>query len=440
MTMPGENFTGIVVQSPSLFDRTATVTSTLLQLQTITSSPLVAELPTATGMVLPDRAAYDRLAHFPEELYDLRPESHLVRFMKILLGEAGVGQLRKRYLLAQLEQAMDSTHFYDLDRFYGSLFGARRGMFGALPIDPMADVATPDGWDEIGRKDAYFRERVIKLARAITLGGTPMGMQALAEALTGVECDVYEVWRILDSQGSAGVGRTYLQVNTDFGTYGGLKGKTWGQISGSIAVGNLAVNARNEFMIRPKKVYNTSDPDDARERAEDLWGVQRVVSVLKPARTLASVDDTGLAVHQEVPIASVAADSEYWEVVPCVLPREGLSEVYKLLYTAYDPRAKPTGIERVIPRPPFSASQGQQWSYANEVASVQSFTSAPNGSGGPTMPDFDTVTFYDGKKIAYRPEYGVIDPRQALLAQSGGDGALLSHAYSGSRKVVPTHG
>src|SRR5690242_8459212 len=187
----GENFTGIVTQSPSLFDQQATVSTTLLQLQTVISNPMVAGLPTATGMILPDVATYDRLAHFPEDLYDLRPESHLVRFLKALLGEGGVGQLRKRYLLAQLEQSLDSTHFYDLDRFYGALFGARRGVLGALPIDPMQDVATPDGWDEIYALDAVFRDRVIKLAKAITLGGTPMGMQALAEALTGVECDVY---------------------------------------------------------------------------------------------------------------------------------------------------------------------------------------------------------------------------------------------------------
>src|SRR5690606_25699217 len=97
-----ENFTGLVVQSPSTSDQQATVATSLLQLQTVTSSPLAVELPTATGMVLPDVATYDRLAHFPEDLYDLRPTSHLMRLMKALLGEGGVGQLRKRYLLCQL--------------------------------------------------------------------------------------------------------------------------------------------------------------------------------------------------------------------------------------------------------------------------------------------------------------------------------------------------
>lgn len=438
--MPSENFTGIVTQSPSLFDQGSTLATTLLQLQTITSNPLVSELPTATGMTLPDLAAYDRLSHFPEDYYDLRPESHLVRFMKTLLGESGVGSLRKRFLLAQLEQTLSSTHFYDLDKFYGALFGARRGVLGALPMDPMTDVATPDGWDEIARVDSIFRERIIKLAKAITLGGTPMGMQALAEALTGVECDVYEVWAILEAQGSVGGGRTYGAVHTNFSTYRDAGARSWGQISGTIEVGNLGTNARNEFVIRPKKIYNVSDPVDARLRAEDLYGVQRVINVLKPAHTLASVDDRGLAVHQLVPIASVSADSEFWEVIACVKPREELKDIYDLFDSCYDAPRNPVRIEQVTPVPPFNACHGQQWSYACEVTSVSSFIGNLNDFDTSANQDFDSVTFYDGQTLFYRPECAIIDPRQALISQTTGEGSISTHPYSGARKIIDTHG
>lgn len=436
-----ENFTGIVVQSPSIFDQQATVATSLLQLQTVTSSPLAVELPTATGMVLPDVATYDRLAHFPEDLYDLRPTSHLMRLMKALLGEGGVGQLRKRYLLCQLEQALDGTHFYDLDRFYGSLFGARRGVLGALPVDPMEEVCTPDGWDEIAQYDAIFRERIIKLAKAITLGGTPMGMQALAEALTGVECDLYEVWSILDSHGEAGIARSYNEVETDFSSYEAMGAYTWAQISNAFQAGNLGLDTRNEFVVRPKTTYDVSDPDSARKRAEDLYGIARVINVLKPAFTLATVDDRGVAVHDEAPIAGVWADSEFWEVVARVIPQDEQDPIYRLLYTAYDKRANPKGIEKVIPRPPFSSSQGQQWSYVNEVTKVESYN-ASTYDGGPERgkTNYDRVKFYDGSTISYRPEYALIDPRQALVSQTAGDGSIVSHPYSGARRVVPTHG
>ena len=435
-----ENYSGIMVQSPSLFDQGSPLPTSLLQLQTSTTTPLAAEMTSATGMVLPDLASYDRLAHFPEDLYDLRPESHLVRFLKALLGESGVGMLRKRYLLAQFEQALESTHFYDLDRFYGALFGARRGLFGALPVDPMAGMATPDGWDQIADYDARFRERIIKLSKAITLGGTPMGMQALAEALTGVECDIYEMWQVLDTQGPSGTLRTYAQVTSTYGTYAAMKGLSWGRIAGTTFFGNLGMDARNEFVVRPKKVYDTSVPEQAVQRAEDLYGIQRVVETLKPAFSIASIDDRGLAVHSEAAIGSVSADSEFWEVITCVIPQEGLDDLYRMLFECYDPNSGIDQNGHVVPRPPFSSSQGCQWSCAGDVASVKSFTTELGNHEHQQNVNYDTVTYYDGTSIAYRPEYAVIDPREAMLAQSAGEGGIVSHPYSGERKVVTTHG
>lgn len=440
----GENFTGILNQSTSLFDIPSTNTATLLQLQTVTSQPFVGELSSASGVLLADVASYDRLTSFPSDLYDLRPASHLVRLMKALLGDGGVGQLRKRYALSQFQSSLASTHFYDLDKFYGALFGAKRSVLTQLPLDPTTEVATPDGWDDVHAMDAIFRERVIKLAKAITLGATPMGMQALAEALTGVECDIYEVWQQLDTAAAPGGANTYATVASSYANYGAMKLYTWGQISGVVSFGKLAINARNEFVVRPKTVYNPTDANDAVKHAEDLYGILRVINVLKPAQTLASVDDTGLAVHQKVPIRAVAADSEYWEVTSSVIPQPGLEDTYHVTYQAYDNRAKPTQIQAAVPRPPFSASQGQEWSYVTEVTSVKGYVKhhGPDlpTSSAPAPNTFDTVRFFDNKTIAYRPEYATIDPRQAQAAQAAGDGSLASHAYSGPRKVVPTHG
>jgi hypothetical protein len=439
----GENFTGILNQSTSLFDIPSTNTATLLQLQTIASQPFVGELSSTTGVLLPDVAAYDRLSSFPDDLYDLRNSSHLVRFLKALLGEGGVGQLRKRYAMAQFEGSLTGTHFYDLDRFYGALFGARRSVFTQLPLDPTTEVATPDGWDDVHAMDAIFRERIIKLAKAITLGATPMGMQALAEALTGVECDIYEVWRQLDTAATPGGANTYANVASTYSSYGVMKPYTWGQVSGVVSFGKLAINARNEFVVRPKTVYDPTDPVSAVKHAEDVYGVLRVINTLKPVQTLASVDDTGLAVHQKVPIRSVAADSEYWEVAASVIPKPGLEDTYHVVYQAYDNRAKPTQIQGTIPRPPFNSSQGQEWSYVGEVTSVRGYVKPHNEelAANPKLPNsFDTIRFFDNKTISYRPENATLDPRQAQAAQAAGDGSLASHPYSGPRKVVPTHG
>lgn len=440
----GENFTGILNQSTSLFDIPSTNTATLLQLQTISSQPFVGELSSTTGALLPDVAPYDRLSNFPEDLYDLRNSSHLVRLIKTLLGDGGVGQLRKRYALAQFESSLTGTHFYDLDRFYGALFGARRSVLTQLPIDPTTEVATPDGWDDVHAMDTIFRERIIKLAKAITLGCTPMGMQALAEALTGVECDIYEVWRQLDTAATPGGANTYATVASTYANYGAMKTVTWGQASGVVSFGKLAINARSEFTIRPKTVYDPSDPVSAVKHAEDLYGILRVINTLKPAQTLATVDDTGLAVHQKVAIRAVAADSEYWEVASSVIPKPGLEDTYHVAYQAYDNRAKPTQIQAAVPRPPFTSSQGQEWSYVGEVTSVKGYVKPHNPelptSSAPAPNIFDTIRYFDNKTISYKPEYATLDPRQAQAAQAAGDGSLTAHPYSGPRKVIPTHG
>jgi hypothetical protein len=436
-----ENLTGIVNQSTSLFDVPSTKAGTLLGLQTVATTPFVTELPTTTGMVLPDVAFYKRLQHFPEDLYDLRPASHLVRFIAALLGDGGVGQLRKRYSMSQFERSLSSTHFYDLDRFYGALFGARRGAFGALPVDPTTSVATPDGWDEIHDLDSTFRERVIKLAKAITLGATPMGMQALAEALTGVECDIYEVWRQIDTSPAPGAGNTYANVGSTYANYGQMAPFRWGQVTGQPAYGNLAINARNEFSLRPKLTYDPSDPVSAVKHAEDLYGILRVVNVLKPANTLVTVQDDGLAVHRQVPIRAVSADSEYWEVTSRVIPQPGTESAYQTVYSAFDKRSNPTSVQMAVPRPPFSSSQGQEWSYAGEVTSVKGYVRPLAGPlPAPLTNNFEQVRFPDGKEYAYRPEYAIIDPKQAHAAQVAKTGAISVHPFSGPRKKVPTHG
>jgi hypothetical protein len=178
----------------------------VLGLQTPPTQPLPPGTDTATNLLSPDLQVSQQLRNFPGNVYDLAPTSLLVHFMTALLGNAGAGQLRKRQMVARLQQAVTSSQFYDLDSFYGALFGAQRGPSGALPVNPntglpvspYTDLASADGWDEVKALDATFRERVIQLARAITLGATVPGMQALAEAVTGAPCTVWEVWRLLD--------------------------------------------------------------------------------------------------------------------------------------------------------------------------------------------------------------------------------------------------
>src|SRR5690606_2521795 len=66
------------------------------------SKPNIYSHVTSTDLVNPADSPHSRHRHFPEGLYNLRPQSRLTRFLKALLGGSGVAQLRKRILMARL--------------------------------------------------------------------------------------------------------------------------------------------------------------------------------------------------------------------------------------------------------------------------------------------------------------------------------------------------
>ena len=96
--------TGPVNQSLSRFDPASTGygRQSILRAQVNISAPSN-PLNTGTSLLVPDRHYDAKLQHFFEEIYDLRPESHLTRFLKAMLGDSGVGQLRTRSLFYRLQ-------------------------------------------------------------------------------------------------------------------------------------------------------------------------------------------------------------------------------------------------------------------------------------------------------------------------------------------------
>jgi hypothetical protein len=246
-------------QDVSFFDPANNGNKTaLMPSQTDPSSPAVSGLDSASGLILPDRSPSQRTAHFPDDLYDLTPTSHLMRLLSALLGDSGAGQLRKRLAMAQLGQVLTSSHFYDLDGFYGAIFNLNRlpsEDISAAQFNPYVDNTTPDDWNTVQSADASYRERINGLARGVAMGATRPGMLAAAEAVLGDLCDVYEGFSLIDTLGdhtiylptdpdgdgqnlipagtlSGGLlSRTWLNVETDFANYHALEALTWGGVA-----------------------------------------------------------------------------------------------------------------------------------------------------------------------------------------------------------------
>lgn len=438
---------GIISQNTTIFDYPDTPATSPLSLQTSASQPLPADLATATGQLTPDQVLLAQLVNFPDS-YDLSPGSHLMNFMQALLGPAGVGQYRNRNALAILQTALSSTNFYDLDSFYGAIFGALRGPSGSLPVNaatgsqvnPYTDLASADGWDEIAAIDAQFRERIIRLARAIALGGTIPGLQAMAEALSGVECDVYQVWALIEAQGPEGAGNTWSEVETAFPTWSSFAGQTWYDVEGAMSFGGMGINARNEIIVQPRKSYDLTSEAGLVQYGEDMYGIQRVLEVLKPAGTLLTVSAQGAEVDQEIPAGSFYSPDDFWSVSARVLPANPGNPAYEPVLQAYDPSGAPSsGTPVPVPAPALTGTEGGAWSYAPLITQVQALTTKnENYDDVLYAKDCENQVFPDGTMMTWNQGWSVISAAKATSSHAAS--AAVAAPYSGARVPVMTAG
>lgn len=454
--------TPVFQQSISFFDTSSAPNEGIIPLQSDPAGPQVTGVERATNMLLPDAPTMYQLRNFPDELYDLRETSTLVRLMKVLLGDAGAGQLRKRTMITRLEAALSGANFFDLDRFYGAIFGALRSQNEVLEINPMDQVATPDEWDDIKTADASYRERIAELARAIAMGATIPGLRQAAEAIVQAPVDIYESWQLLDTYGDivSATPNTWDETEDLYPVWQAFPSTgTWNAVEGTIQVGRTNTLTRSEIVIRPQKDY-TSSQENLYNAPREENALVRVLQKLRPAGTIVTVDLEMGDPHVETPISGLKADSEFWEVVPKVLPKPTLigniDEIYPLSerqkaaqVTPNDGGLTPPPTQhRVLPRPPWSSSQGRTWTYNNAISAVTSYTFAPpdpantldaqDGTHSATMDD-QTVVFRDGTTVAYAAQKGILNAQQAIAAGAVSDGSLVAHPYTGDRKAVYAH-
>ena len=366
----------------------ATDSPDLIRLQAPVSAPHSEGLATGTNLVLPPLPIRDRLSHLPEEVYDLSPSSHMVRLISAIIGDAGLGQLRKRMLMARLQRTINGSHFYDLDRFWGALFGVRRTVAEILSFDPTGAVATPEQWEDLQARDASYRSRIEQFTRAMTFGGSPTGMELMAEAILSVDCDVYESFAQVDRASvTYGDLEAFTYAELEAFTYADLEGRSHGE-------GPLN---RWEFTIRPRR------PITPAERYDLL----RVINRLKPASTRVRIDE-GIAMHEEAEIQAFAADSEHWEI-----------------HERQD--------DRFLERPPFSGYQGAVWSYNGEIAGVTAYADGWLPGETPERTEQTMYRLPGGSWLTYRPEMSLMPIQDHNAGSIAGDGQMVAHPYTTKR-------
>lgn len=296
------------------------------------------------------------------------------------------------------------------------------GTAGGVQFDPYTDAAGSDVWDDVHSRDASYRARLVKFAAAIPQGGTYPGLLAAAEAILGVECELYESWEWVDELADHGgvalsTGYNWHQVETGFKSWGAVeRGHTWGTFGGRVlTLGRTGTSNRSEVQLQPKRAL----------RIDEQFEIVRVLEKLMPAGVSITVDPDGLAVHEQTAIRGVAADSEYWEVISKVVPNQATTGIGgQSVYQVTDPGA-------AQPRPAFSQYQGECWTYNTDVSTVASYEL--EGSRVLTASDFEHVVYGDGSAHDYVPSDALVPGVQTAAARACADGVLTSYPYCAPR-------
>jgi hypothetical protein len=420
---------------PSFFDTfSSSASSDLLTLQ-LSAGQLEPSggTVTVTNPIVPDRNVADRLNNFDPEIYDLRPQSHIMKLLKVLLGGSGAGGLRKQSGIARLQNTLSGMHFLDLDRFYGALFGIQRtGVEVQIDdtFDPYHDAATSDTWDDIHARDSFYRDRLIKFAKTIYSGGSAYGLRAMAEALIGSECNLYESWEWVDEENNnvlviPNLVYTYTFLGTSPGVWSGLEQHSWADWGGGTVpfAGRTGQKNRGEFILQSKKNLSL----------DEQYEVTRVLNTFKPQGTQFTVSQNGLVIQEPITLRGVAADSEYWEIISTVIPNpQNANNPYGTTdFTS------PNGTNEVIQkRPAFSQYQGEDWTYNNNILAVASYT-IDDGIEGTTSDD-EVITYSDGTSRTYTVGSAVMLGAQAISARITGDGVMTSTPYAPVRSSLNT--
>lgn len=343
-----------------------------------------------------------QFVNFPSQVYNLTPNSNLVRFMRTLLGDAGVGQLRKRLNVSRLAQTMQSSNFYQLDGFYGALFNLFRNQNELLQIegtnfDPTQDTATQDQWRQLAQADASYKNRLFKFGRAIQYGPTPLGIKLVSEAILGVPCTVSESFNYATQPG-----QTYAQLQSY--TYAQLEQFTYAELSG-MTDGTPNNQIQNQFIITPQSPITLGD----------TYNLQQVIDILKPANTNYVVNSVGSYGDPNIiPLTNAWADSNYWEI---------------------DAATVTNGVSSSNQRPAFSSYSGEQWYYNADVTGVLSYTANPIDTVQLAI-DSQMITWADGTSTIYSASNALLPWFQAILGRYAQDGIMAANPLSGSATAI----
>jgi len=318
----------------------------------------------------------EKVLNFPTEVYRIDdPSTHIFKLMYTIM-ELGLGQLSGWQDETQNSESMAGTKFTDLDAMF-SFTGVTRLPEELYSYDPYTDQLTSDQWNEITTKDALFRIRIMKFFQSMLRGGTLEGVQMMAEAASGVQCQVFEMWRVISGQG----------------------------LGGGITLGrDTPLNLAKEFVIVPLE-----DIDDGQRVA-----IIHLVDLIKPINTVCTVHISPTISLSELNIPSSTSADYFFEV-------------RKMVSASDDPTFQDPDIwiqaNEEIEGPTFAGMEtsSSEWSINGSVTSIKSYQVDENfltafGSLVGSISDSDESIVVDENDAPTTPSFPIkIDDEQMFV-------------------------
>ncbi len=383
--------------------------SPLLDMQAPRGLPLSSQVQVVSDPIIPGRSTREVLQHFFDDIYDLRPESHMSRLLGVLLGDAGVGQLRKKFTYTHLSQSVQTSHFYDIDRLFADVFGFSRLLSEGLGLDPYHESGTAADWESALASDASYRNRVIQFIQGVNAGPTVSGITKVASAVVGHPVRIYEMFHFIDDE------ETYdpIAIETS-NTYGDLESKTYAEMNslsyasleGSTEYQGRSNESRTEFLVRPLRPITP----------EENYQLIKIISRLKPVGSMLTIDPVGITSSQTMKVRDATSPSNYWHVRRQVVIEQSNAPAY----ARYE-----SGVAVEQPRPVFSEYQGEEWHYNADVLSVASYA-REDGVVIQTS-NFDRIVSTNtGRTVDYAPERALVTGQAISRGRAARDGVLSS--------------
>jgi hypothetical protein len=142
----------------------------------------------------------DVMDRFPPEVYQQSRDTHLYAFLSALCGDAGAGLAKKQAYIARLKYEADFLNFQVLDQIYDAQFQIHRLASETYAGISTANANTDNLWSLAKSADDAYFHRVQEFWTGTRYGNSPTGIQYVAQAGTGLDCEIVEHYKYIYDQ------------------------------------------------------------------------------------------------------------------------------------------------------------------------------------------------------------------------------------------------